>query len=70
MAKISHEVIFNLEKELDLREKVEEMVDHEDRYWNQKKRLFHAKTKLPLRTIEIIGKEKFIKLLGSNKKDW
>jgi hypothetical protein len=68
--KTSPEEILKLEKDLELRELIEEMASQEDRFWTQKKRLFHAITKLHLSTIEIIGKEKYLKHLGSNKKDF
>ena len=65
--KIDANEISNLEEELEIRDQIELLVQKEDLDWIKKKRMFHAITKLHLRTIQLYGKEKFIKILSANK---
>ncbi|MFA6261465.1 MAG: DDE-type integrase/transposase/recombinase [Bacteroidia bacterium] len=65
--KISSDKIFNLEKEMEIRDQIDLLVQKEDKDWIRKKRMFHSISKLHFRTIQLYGKERFIKILSSNK---
>lgn len=65
--KIDTESIREFEKELEIRELIEQSSIQKELNWVSKKRFFYSITKLHKNTIKLYGIDKYIKILSANK---
>ena len=59
--------IFKLEQELDIREKIDALTVNELKEEGTQKRAFYWAAKLHLSSVKIIGKDRFVRLMGKEK---
>ncbi|MDI1234683.1 MAG: hypothetical protein PSX81_10405 [bacterium] len=68
--KLSSAEIYLLEEDLQIRQQLEELYQKQDLSWYKKKRFFNKMARLNFLMIDLIGHDKYLKILGKTKKEF